>query len=215
MRQNFEEKLEQLNQDLLKMGSMVEERIHQAITALKEQDIELATEVVENDDELDDYEAEIEQKCIKMIALQQPVAKDLRRINMISKMATGLERIGDLAQNIAEIAQELAGKELIKPLVDLPRMAEIVQQMLRNGLDAFVNSNVELAEKVGKRDKEVNELDDQILRELLTYMMEKPQAIKQGNKLMFVSKHLERIGDNAKNIAEEVIYIVTGERVHY
>ncbi|GAB6100588.1 phosphate signaling complex protein PhoU [Halanaerocella petrolearia] len=215
MRQNFEEKLEELNQDLLKMGSMVEERIHQAITALKEQDLDLATEVIENDDDLDDFEADIEQRCIQLIALQQPVAKDLRRIDMISKMANGLERIGDLAQNIAEIAQEISDEELIKPLVDLPRMGEIVQQMLRKGLDAFVNSNVELAEEIGEKDKEVNELDNQILRELLTYMMENPESIRQGNKLMFVSKHLERIGDHAKNISEEVIYIVTGERVHY
>ncbi|GAB6137516.1 phosphate signaling complex protein PhoU [Halanaerobaculum tunisiense] len=215
MRKNFEQKLNDLNQDLLKLGSMVEERIHQSITALKEQDVELAQEVVANDNQIDDFEAKIAERCIKLIALQQPVAKDLRRIDMISKMATNLERIGDLAQNIARIVDELSEEEYIKPLVDLPRMGEVVQEMVRESLDAFVNSDAEQAERVGTRDTEVNELDAQILRELLTYMMENPDAIKQGNKLMFVSKHLERIGDHAKNISEGVIYIVNGERVHY
>ena len=215
MRKSFEHQLEDLNQDLLKLGSMVEERIHKAITALKEQDDELANQVVENDDEIDDYQMEIEQECINLTALQQPVAKDLRRINMVSKMATDLERIADLALNIAQIALELSASDYIKPLVDLPKMGELAQGMIHDSLDAFVNSNADKAKEVAQRDSKINDLDEQILRELLTYMVEDPKTVQQSNDLIFVSRYLERIGDHVTNICEDIVYIITAERVSY
>ena len=215
MRKSFEHQIEDLNEDLLKLGSMVEERIHKAITALKEQDDELAHEVVDNDDEIDDYQMEIEQECINLTALQQPVAKDLRRINMISKMVTDLERIADLAQNIAEIALKLSAKDYVKPLVDIPKMAEIAQEMVHDSLDAFVNSNAEKAREVAQRDSQINDLDEEILHELLTYMMEESQKVEQANSLIFVSRYLERIGDHVTNICEDIVYIITADRVSY
>ncbi|TDX52663.1 phosphate signaling complex protein PhoU [Orenia marismortui] len=215
VRKNFDQKLEQLNQNILKMGSMVEETIHKAVTSLVEQDIDLANEVIENDDVLDDYEAKIEHEAIQLIALQQPVAKDLRRIDMISKIATDLERMGDLAQNIAKFTRTFEGEQLVKPLVDIPRMGELVQGMIRDSLEAFVNLDVEKAKEAAKRDDKVDKLDSQIFRELLTYMMEDPKTIKQGNMLMFVSRHLERVGDHATNICERVIYMVTADWVSY
>ncbi|MBM7555464.1 phosphate signaling complex protein PhoU [Halanaerobacter jeridensis] len=215
MRKSFEHQLEDLNQDLLKLGSMVEERIHKAITALKNKNDELAQQVVENDDEIDDYQMEIEQECINLTALQQPVAKDLRRINMVSKMATDLERIADLAQNIAEIALELSASDYVKPLVDLPKMGEIAQEMIHDALDAFVNSNADKAKEVAQRDSKINDLDEQILRELLTYMVEDPKTVQQSNDLIFVSRYLERIGDHVTNICEDIVYIITAERVSY
>ena len=215
MRKSFEHQLEDLNQDLLKLGSMVEERIHKAITALKEQDVDLADEVIKNDDDIDDYQMEIEQECINLTALQQPVAKDLRRINMVSKMATDLERIADLAQNIAKIAKELSAKEYVKPLVDIPKMAVLTQEMVHDALDAFVNSNGEKAKEVAQRDDEIDSLDKQILRELLTYMMEDTKTVQQSNRLIFVSRYLERIGDHVTNICEDIVYIITADRVSY
>ncbi|MFO7819575.1 MAG: phosphate signaling complex protein PhoU [Halanaerobacter sp.] len=215
MRKSFEHQIEDLNEDLLKLGSMVEERIHKAITALKEQDDKLAHEVVDNDDEIDDYQMEIEQECINLTALQQPVAKDLRRINMISKMVTDLERIADLAQNIAEIALNLSAKDYIKPLVDIPEMAETAQEMVHDSLDAFVNSDAEKAREVAQRDSKINKLDEEILHELLTYMMEESQKVEQANSLIFVSRYLERIGDHVTNICEDIVYIITAERVSY
>ena len=215
MRKSFAHQLDDLDQDLLKLGSMVEERIHKAITALKEKNEELAQEVIKNDDEIDDYQMEIEQECVNLTALQQPVAKDLRRINMISKMATDLERIADLAQNIAEIAKDLSSEEYVKPLVDLPKMGDITQEMIHDALDAFVNANVEKAKKVAKRDDEIDNLDEQIMRELLTYMMENTATVEQSNDLIFVSRYLERIGDHVTNICEDIIYIITADRVSY
>ncbi|MGM0370082.1 MAG: phosphate signaling complex protein PhoU [Bacillota bacterium] len=215
MRKSFEEELEDLNEDLLKLGSMVEERIHKAIIALKEQDEEIAAEVIDNDDDIDDYQMKIEQECINLTALQQPVAIDLRRINMVSKMATDLERIADLAQNIAKIAKKLSRKDYVKPLVDIPKMASVAEEMVHDSLDAFVNSNSEKAREVAKRDDEIDSLDEQILRELLTYMMEDPNIVEQSNHLIFVSRYLERIGDHVTNICEDIIYIITADRVSY
>ncbi|WP_408955916.1 phosphate signaling complex protein PhoU [Natroniella sp. ANB-PHB2] len=215
VRSNFEKELDKLNHNILKMGSIVEETIYKAVTSLVEQDVELADEVIKNDDQLDCYEIKIDKKCIELIALQQPVARDLRQIGMIAKIATDLERMGDLAYNIASITKELSEEEFIKSLIDIPRMAEINQQMVRGALESFVNLDVEQARKVGRKDDQVDELDDQIIRELLTYMMEDPKTIKQGTKLMFVSRYLERIGDHVTNICEKVVYIATAERVTF
>lgn len=212
VRSNFNQELEELNQKLLKMGSMVEEAIHKSVTSLAEKDIELAEEVMDNDDMIDEVEVEIEKRCIKLIALQQPVAKDLRTIGMISKIITDLERMGDLAYNIARITTEIAGESLIKPLVDIPHMTRITQDMVRESLDAFVNLDVEKAYEVAEMDDEVDRINEQILRELLTYMMEDASTISQATRLMFVGRYLERIADHSTNICERIIYMITGER---
>ncbi|MBM7624953.1 phosphate signaling complex protein PhoU [Sporohalobacter salinus] len=212
VRSSFNQELEDLNQELLKMGSMVEEAIHKAVTSLAEKDVELAEEVMNNDDRIDDFEVDIEKKCIKLIALQQPVARDLRTIGMISKIITDLERMGDLAYNIARITTEIAEETLIKPLVDIPHMTRIAQDMVRECLDAFVNQDVDKAYEVAEMDEEVDRINEQILRELLTYMMEDASTISQATRLMFVGRYLERIADHATNICERIIYMVTGER---
>ncbi|MCK8823690.1 phosphate signaling complex protein PhoU [Fuchsiella alkaliacetigena] len=215
VRNNFDQELEDLKQDLLKMGSMVEEAIYKAVTSLKEQDVELAKEVMTEDDQIDECEIEIEKKCIRLIALQQPVARDLRTIGMISKIITDLERMGDYSFNIAKITITIADKPLIKPLIDIPKMTEITREMVKECLDAFVNLDIEKAEKVAKMDEKVDEFDDQILRELLTYMMEDPSTISQATCLIFASRYLERIADHTTNICERIIYMVTGERVSF
>ena len=215
MRKNFHEKLDNLSEELLKMGSMVEERVHKSVVALKEQDVEKAQEVIDGDDIIDDYEMKIEKQCVDLLALQQPVARDLRQIIAVSKINNDLERIADLAQNIARIAEELSTVEFVKPLVDIPKMSHAAQEMVRNSLDAFIERDVELAKETARRDSEVDQLDDQILRELLTYMLEDPKAIKQGNRLMFASRYLERIADHATNICEDVIYMITSEQEHF
>ncbi|MGM0471884.1 MAG: phosphate signaling complex protein PhoU [Bacillota bacterium] len=212
VRKNFDQQLEDLNQELLKMGSMVEEAIHKAVTSLVEMDVELAQEVMEKDDQIDKAEVKIEKRCIKLIALQQPVARDLRTIGMISKMITDLERMGDYSYNIASITKEVSGENWLKPLLDVPRMAQITQNMVRECLDAFVNQDAEKAREVAKLDEEIDRIDEQILRELLTYMMEDAQSINQSTRLMFVCRYLERIADHATNLCERIVYMVTGER---
>jgi phosphate transport system protein len=213
IRKNFDQQLDELNQDLLKMGSMVAEAIHKAVKSLAQGDVELAKEVKEEDDYIDEFEVKIEKKCIRLIALQQPVARDLRTIGMISKIITDLERMGDYAYNIARITIEIANEPLIKPLVDIPHMTEITQEMVRECLDAFVKLDVDKAREVAEMDDDVDRINDQILRELLTYMMEDASTISQATRLMFVGRYLERIADHATNICERIIYMVTGERV--
>lgn len=215
MRSEFHEQLKELEDEMIKMGSMVEEAIHKSIQALKDQDVELAKRVKENDDEIDDYEKFLEDKSTKLIALQQPVAKDLRKIIAISKLATDLERIGDHAWNIANMVEKIGDEPLIKPLIDIPRMTDIVTRRLRESLKAFVNLDIEKAKEVAREDEEVDILDEQILRELLTFMIEDPSTIKQATFLMFISRFLERIGDHSTNVCERVIYMATGERKEY
>ena len=193
------------------MRSQVQKTIKKSIRALKEQDIELAEEVVAEDDQIDEYELELEEMCTRLIATQQPVAKDLRTIIVISKLATDLERIGDHASNIGNMVIKIGDEPLIKPLIDIPRMTDIVTSRLKKSLEAFVNLDVELAHKIAKQDEEVDVLDEQILRELLTFMIEDPKTIRQAMSLIFISRFLERIGDHATNICERVIYMATGD----
>jgi phosphate transport system protein len=215
MRKGFHEAIEDIKNDMLKMGSMVEEAIQRSVQALKERKPEIASAVIDEDDKIDDYEILLEEKCIKLIALQQPVARDLRTIIVIAKLATDLERMGDHASNIARMVLEIGDEPLIKPLIDIPRMTEIVTRRLRESLDAFINLDVELAKKVAKEDEEVDVLDQQIFRELITFMLEDPGIIKQASSLLFISRFLERIGDHSTNICERVIYMVSGEREAY
>lgn len=208
----YEEKMTKLQEKLQHMGSLVEEAIARSIEALKTQDMALAQSVIGGDDIIDDLEAEIEEKCLEVIATQQPMAKDLRRVATLFKMINDLERMADYATSIAKITLRIADQPLIKPLVDIPRMAVLSQKMVKQALDAYVRQDVELATSVGQDDDEVDKLFGQIFRELLTIMMENPKTITQATHLLFVGRWLERISDHATNIAEEVIFLVTGEK---
>ncbi len=212
MRQTFEHELEELFQDILYMGGLVKKTIQQAVNSLKKHDLEEAQEVIENDDIIDDLELKIEEKCMSLIARQQPMAKDLRRIGTALKIITDLERIADHSSDIAKITLRIGEEPHIKPLVDIPRMANIAQEMVNKALEAFIDEDVELAYEVCNLDDEVDHLHNQIFRELLTYMLENAKNIKQGTLLLFVSSSLERIGDHATNLGEWLIYMVTGKR---
>lgn len=211
-RANYQSALEQLEKDILKMGSLVEEQINDSIIALRKQDLKLAEDIVAKDDIIDELELNIEEDILKLIATQQPMAIDLRRIISGFKIITDLERMGDNAVDIAKATLRIGNEPLIKPLIDIPRMAEITQNMVKEALDAYINENVALAETLAQKDDLVDSLHSQITRELLTYMLEEPKNIKQGTHLMFISRYLERIADHATNIGENVIYLVTAER---
>jgi len=182
------------------------------VTALKEQDVGLAQKVRQGDEAIDDLELLIEDRCVKLIATQQPMAKDLRRISVAFKIITDLERMADYANDIAKATLIIAQEPLIKPLIDIPRMAKLSQKMVKAALDSYVNEDIELAMSLAEADDEVDSLHSQVLRELLTYMMEDPKTIRQATHLSFVSRYLERISDHATNIGERVIYMVTGKR---
>lgn len=214
-RRSFDEELKELKTEMLTMGSYVEEAIRNAVRALAEQNLQLAAQVDQDDLRIDEYEMKIEEKCIRLIALQQPVAKDLRTIGMITKIITDLERIGDNACNIARIAIKIDNQPLVKPLIDIPRMAELASLMVHQALNAFIHQDIELARQTAVRDEEVDFLNDQVFRELLTFMMADPSTINQATYLLFVGRYLERIADHATNICERVIYMATGEREAY
>jgi len=210
-RKNFHTELNDLEKEMLKMGSIVGESISKSIEALMNKDLELAEKVIKGDDIIDTYELEIEEKCTRLIALQQPVAIDLRKIIVISKLVTDLERIGDNASNIAYRVKDIGDQPLIKEMQDLPGMRDKVVQQLRDSLEAFVEMDIEKAKEIAVRDKEVNELDKQINSELLTVMENDCATIEQGTSLMFISRFLERIGDHSTNICERTVYMKTGE----
>jgi phosphate transport system protein len=209
----FNNELIDLKENLVKMSNLVEEAINLAIKSLVEQDIALAVRVIENDDKIDQMELDIEEQCLQMIALRHPIAKNLRMIGCGYKTVSDLERVADHAVNIAKASQYLSTKPMVKPLIDIPRMAKIAQIMLKDALDAYFNGDVELAKEVWVRDKTVDDLDKQIFRELLTFMMEDPRTISRAIHLIFVSNNIERIADHATNLAERVVYIVNGERI--
>lgn len=212
-RQGFNHELEALRQDILEMGTKVEEAIGQAVLSLTKQDLELAKRVMAGDDEIDNMESDIEDKCMVLIARQQPLARDLRIIGTGLKITTDLERVGDHAFDIAKITLSIEKQPLIKPLVDIPRMSAMAQKMLKDSLLAYINLDMELAEQVCADDDAVDDLYHQTFRELLTYMMEDPTTIKQATQLLFVARYLERVADHATNIGEWVIYLVTGQRM--
>lgn len=211
-RETFHEQLEDLQKELLKMGTVVEEAIHRAVRSLSEKDSDLARQVIEQDDVIDNMELEIEKMCLALFGLQQPVAVDLRLIGTALKFVTDLERMGDHAVDIAKITLRLEGQPLIKPLVDIPRMAELAQIMMREALAAYVNRDAQQAYTMVARDDEVDALYGQVFRELLTYMIEDPRTIQQATYLIFVAMYLERIADHATNLGEWTIYMATGER---
>ncbi|CVK18775.1 phosphate signaling complex protein PhoU [Sporomusa sphaeroides] len=212
IRHNYDQELEQLRQSLLTMGMAVARAIDDAVNSLARQDAELAGRVMDYDDEIDQMEIDIEDKCMVLIARQQPIARDLRIIGTGLKITTDLERMGDHAYDIAKIALDMANQPLIKPLVDIPRMAQMSQKMLKDALDAYITLDITLAEQVCLNDDEVDNIYHQVFRELLTYMMEDPKTITQATQLIFVARYLERVADHATNIAEWTIYLVTGQR---
>ncbi len=213
VRQNFDQDLESLRQDLVRMGEIVQVAIKDAVDALAKRDKDLARTVMDGDDTIDRMQVEIEDRCISLIARQQPVATDLRILGTGLKITTDLERMGDHAFDIAKIVLLIGDEPLIKPLVDIPRMAEIAQKMLKDSLQAYLKLDIELAEQVCRADDRVDELYHQVFRELLTYMLEDAKKINQATQLIFVARYLERIADHSTNVAEWVIYLATGERL--
>ncbi|GBG57315.1 phosphate-specific transport system accessory protein PhoU [Sporomusaceae bacterium FL31] len=213
-RQSYDHELENLRSDISEMGNLVGLAIGEAVKALATQNIDLAQKIMAGDDIIDGIEVDIEDKCMVLIARQQPLARDLRIIGTGLKITTDLERIGDHAFDIAKIAIKVAESgPLVKPLVDLPRMADMAQKMLKDSLEAYINLDITLAEQVCQADDNVDDIYQQIFRELLTYMMEDPRTISQATQLIFVARYLERVADHATNIAEWVIYLVTGQRM--
>ena len=211
----FDEELTKLKERLLRMAGLVEEAIERAIRALKEQREDLAGEVFRFEAEINALDVEIDETCLRLLALRQPMAGDLRFITSAMKIGVDLERMGDLAVTIAEQAVELAKLPLLKPLIDIPRMAKMAQAMVRDSLNAFVNRDDALAQDVCCRDDEVDSLNHQIFRELLMYMMEDSGTIKRAVALMLVGRHLERIADHATNIGEDVSYMARGKSIKH
>jgi phosphate transport system protein len=212
IRTNFQQSLEELQRDICKMGSLVEEMITDAIKSLVKQDLDLADMVLQKDKIVNKLDLEIEDRCMKLIATQQPMGKDLRLIGITFNVIKDLERMADHACDIAKTAKRIGTEPLIKPLIDIPRMAELAKRMVKKSLDSYVAQDVELAEEIPQDDDQVDKLHNQIFRELLTIMFENPKTITQATYLLFISSSLERIGDYATNICESVIFLVTGER---
>jgi phosphate transport system protein len=215
MGSHFHAELVLLKGELLSMASLVEQALHGSIQALVERDEELAQKVIASDDAINMAEIKIDDFCLKLLALHQPTAIDLRFITSALKIDNDLERMGDQAVNIAERALELIKEPLLKPLIDIPRMAELAQKMVKDSLDAFVHKDPDLAREVCRRDDQVDALNDQVFRELLTYMMQDPRTITRAVHLLLVGRHLERIADHATNIAEDVIYMVQGKIIKH
>jgi phosphate transport system protein len=209
-RSAFEREMQLLEDDLLLEGSMVEKQIERAMVALRNLDFVLARRVIEQDSEIDHLRYQIEERAIHLIATQQPMATDLRVIIAALSMIVDLERMGDHAEGIAKIALMHGDMPLLKPLVDLPRMAEIASGMLRRALDAFVAKDVDAARRVIDEDDEIDTLYDQVYRELLTYMLNDTRTIDRATWLLWAAHNLERIADRATNIAERVVFLVTG-----
>jgi phosphate transport system protein len=211
----FDLELKELKEKLLYEGGLVEKAINNAIKALLERNSELAERVIEDDPIINALEVEIDEFCLKLLALRQPAARDLRFITTAIKINYDLERIGDMAVNICERVQELNQEPILKPYIDLPMMAETVQTMLKESLEAFVNEDVPTARKVMKDDEMVDQLLDQIFRELLTYMMQDMKTISRATRVLFISKYLERMADHAVNIAELVVFLVEGKIIRH
>jgi phosphate transport system protein len=211
----FDEELKDLKEKLLEMASRAEEQIGLAVRSLKDREQAMACEVLDKEAAINRLDIEIDEMTMRMLALRQPMAADLRFITVAMKISSDLERIGDLAVNIAERTLEILKYPQLKPLIDIPRMAEMAQAMVRDALNAFISGDADLARNVCQRDDEVDQLNHQIFRELLTYMMEDPETITRAVDLILVGRHLERIADHATNICEDVIYMVKGRTIKH
>ena len=215
VKRHFQEELEQLKTRLLEMGGLAEEHVRLAVQGLVDRDRALIERVLAGDQPINRLHVEVDNRCFTLLALHQPMAADLRTVVAAVKINSDLERVGDLAVNIAEAARRYATHPPVKQLIDIPLMAEIAQNMLRDALDAFVRRDVELAQHVLDQDDRLDALKTQIFRELLTYMLQDPATIEPALDLILVSRHLERIGDHATNIAEDVIFIVSARDVRH
>ncbi len=215
MERHFERDLEELKQRLLWMGSLAERAVHQAMLSVLEADEKSAQQVLSEEDTINDLQIEIDERVVQLLALYQLMAADLRFVLAVSRINVDLERIGDQAVNIAQSAQHILRHPRVKPYVDLPRMTELAEEMVRDSLNAFVRRDVDLAKSVLTRDDQVDQLRNQIFRELLTYMMGDSSVVFSAFELILVAKNLERIGDHATNIAEDAIYIIAGQDVRH
>ena len=215
MQRHFHEELDALKQTLLAMGGLVEDQIRRAMRALLERDDVIAQDVIDRDRQVNTYDVEVDEQCVNLLALHQPAAGDLRFITTAMKIVTDLERIGDQAVNIAQRVLELNREPQLKPYIDLPRMAEKAQRMVKESLDAFVARDTALARQVCGEDAEVDALKEQIFRELLTFMMEDPRTIPRAIRVILISRFMERVADHATNIAEMVVYLVEGKMVRH
>ncbi len=211
----MDKELQELKDKLLKIGALVEAQLERSVRSLVDRDNILAADVIDADHEVNRLEVEIDEDCIRLLALRYPEAGDLRFVTTAMKIVTDLERMGDLAVDISERALELNDEPMLKPYIDIPSMARAARQMLRDALDAFVNRDSELARKVTQADDYVDDLNHQIFRELLTFMIEDPHSITRAIRITYVSKYLERIADHATNIAEMVVYLVEGRIIRH
>jgi phosphate transport system protein len=211
----YDEELKKLREEILYMGGLVEDQIQKAVKSLVDRDSELAKVIIERDHEVNRLDVNIDDLCIRLLALHQPAGKDLRFITTGLKITTDLERIGDMAVNLCERALELNLEPQLKPYIDIPRMARIGQRMIRESLDAFVREDTDLALKVCRDDEEIDQLNAQIFREVISFMISDPQTINRAMKISSVSKYLERMADHATNIAEMVIFMVKGKSIRH
>lgn len=209
-RENFDQTLMDLQERLLAMGELVDNALERSVQALVERDLEEARSVISDDVSINKAQHDLEERCVVLLATQQPMARDLRTIIAILNVAVELERVGDYAEGIAKIALRLLEEPPLKPLIDIPRMAEIARELLRDALDALVRRDAEAARQVAERDDEVDALTDQVYRELLTFMLDDTKTISRATYLMWVSHNLERAADRATNISERVVQLVTG-----
>ncbi len=211
IRTAFHKKLRQIQGEILAMGNMVEKAIEQSIEALKNRNLDMANRIITDDRNINRKRYEIEERCIQLIATQQPMASDLRNIICILNIITELERIGDYAEGIAKIVLMIGDEPPLKPLIDIPRMAEKTVDMLHRSLDALGNHNAEAARQIATEDNEVDDLYDQVFRELLSFMIEDPKTITRATRLIWVAHNLERSADRVTNICERVVFFVTGK----
>lgn len=212
LRKEYRADLEKLKEDVRRMGELAKDSARNAIKALVQRDRDLAARIINKNVTIDDMEFDIENRCMKLIALQQPMAVDLRTVGTCMKIITDFDRISDLAGDIAEIVVQIADEPHVKPLIDIPRMLEISQGMLSDCLEAFSTGDIKVLEDFSERDDVIDALFDQVRRELMMIMIEKPRGITNASHLLFVALHLERIGDHACNIASRIIYMVTGDK---
>lgn len=210
-RELFLKEMEALQADVVRMATMAGEAIHASVEALRALDADWAERIVRDDDRIDALHLELEDRCMRLLARQQPMASDLRTIASVFAITIDLERLADHAEGISKSVRRLVGQTHLKPLIDIPRMEELVQQMLAEAMDAFLRRDAVLAEAMAKRDDEVDALRSQVFRELLTYMMSDPRTIPRALELLLVGQNLERAADHITNIGERVIYMVTGE----
>jgi len=211
IRTTFHKRLREIQDDVLAMGSMVEKATSRSIEALKERDIDKAHEIIADDVKINKKRFNIEEKCVQLIATQQPMASDLRAIICVLNIITDIERIGDHAEGIAKIVVMIGDEPPLKPLIDIPRMAEKVNEMLHRSLDALINRDADAAKQIVNEDDDVDNLYDQVFRELLVFMAEDPKTITRATRLIWVAHNLERSADRVTNICERVVYMVTGK----